>query len=614
MKGHNIKASVSIALFVIASLLSFLTVFWGLDFRDTFYFGCKFVYGDSIDVFLPVVQGTYIVLSKVFGGRILAFRIFNWLLYFAACLLLLFYLEKTGRFKREKIALILSLAVFTIPWTSINVLNGNAFTTLGLVGLYVSMALFYEKGDRKWLVGVVAFLDLCFLARFPNVVVCVVLLVMTLLLYGTAKERLSLFLSLFLSLLLYVVVNSVLFGGVRLFIGELKASFMFSSEVSSANHSLNYLFSEYLHTLKDMVSDIKYLSVIVAIPIVGYFCGGKYKKKGIVAAFMFALALVLFVYFRVQVISDVVNYFLLVLFYSLIFILVFIAMVVSLLRKDWRAFGWSVLPVLLSVCAAAGSDSGLILMGGPLGIFCPYILFDTIEKIKSLDEKKMVVLLCSLFGLSVSSFFYVREGLLFVGLGLVILLLVWIACMKEKRLPSRINRIKIDGKKGGFCVSACAIFAVAMSVCLFVYAKMNRTFWDKPLYELNCMHDEERLKGVLTNTESRDYVNQVMSDYRNLPDGNVVFYGVNSMIFSYLTCANLIQGTDFLQDDASHNVKALANVIDDVSVLFLCPKNPVVGDFSIDNYPKLDSLLMSKGWRVEKKVDYAIYYASDTIH
>ena len=68
-----------------------------------------------------------------------------------------------------------------------------------------------------------------------------------------------------------------------------------------------------------------------------------------------------------------------------------------------------------------------------------------------------------------------------------------------------------------------------------------------------------------------------------------------------------------MQDDNIYNIKALERVVDSTTVLFLCPRNPVVGDFSIDNYPKLDSMLTTKGWQVDRKGDYAIYFAPEII-
>ena len=600
-KAENYINITCVVVCVLAVLFSFATNFWGLDFRDTFYIGCTYVYGEA-NVFTPLTQGIFKLVHLLIGDYVLSFRILNWLTYFSSCLLFYFFVYTKENISKKTRVLLLALSVFFIPLTDVHVFNGNSLTVLGLIGVFVSMKLYFE-GKNSCLWGITAFLTICLLARFPNVIIVPALLVFVPLLCGKSSDYINIMKASALSIMIYLIVNAVVFGGVGAFVNKLTASFIEASGLESANHSVGLLWQEYLHSFKDMMSDVKYLSVIIALPFLSCFVSGKMKR--IVFSVLFALALAAFVYYKVQVISDVIGYFLLVFFYALVLILVFVSIVIPLSEKDFRAAGCNLLPLLLSVCAVSGSDTGLILMGGPLTVFAPYIIYKTRSMVINADNNRVLLIVLSLVGLALGSFLYCRDGFMIVGIGVILAVLVLVCVMGNRLTVFSGGQVSCDGKGG---VSCCIVIALALCCVLYVYSKTKVSFHDRPMAELTCQHDELLLKGILTNTISRDFVNEVMTEYRSLGTDNVVFYGNISAVFSYISGKGLIPGVNFMQDDTQSNVDAVEKAVRDNPIVFLCPQNPAIGGWTIENYPRLNSMLTGKGYRVEKRNCYAVYF------
>lgn len=596
-------AIIGFAVLIAALLFSFLTVFWGIDFRDTFYLGCKFAYGESVSVFMPLTQGVFNLFQLVFGNYILVYRILNWAIYVLSAILFGYLIFPKEEASTSVSLFLIALSVFFVTLTNTNVFNGNSLTVLGLVGVFVSLKRFV-CGANIWIIGVVAFLLLSLLARFPNVVIVPILIVVAPLVCQSYREYVRVLFAIVLSLVLYIGVNMIVFHGFTPFVALLSSQFSAESSAESANHSVGLLFQEYLHTLKDIMSDVKYLGIIEIIP----FAACLTRKKWLRYALMmfFVLATVLFIRLRVDVVSDVINYFLLVYFYATTFVMLFVAVVCALMKRDLQSFGWCVLLLLFSVSAAAGSDTGLVLMGGPLAIFAPYILNRLMCQIDSFGSKELLAIVLSLLGLSLGAFCYSRNGLLLLGVAIVciVFVLVWVF---GNRLDGLMVKVPFYSQ-GRKVIIGSACFVVALFLCLTVFVKINVSFHDKPLRELTCQHDEALLKGILTNPISRDYVNEVMAEYRGLDDDNVVFFGNISAVFGYLTGKGLIPGVNFMQDDTRSNVDAVEKALMDFPIVFLCPENPAIGGWKVDEYPRLNAMLLSHGYNVEMKDCYAVYY------
>ena len=240
-----------------------------------------------------------------------------------------------------------------------------------------------------------------------------------------------------------------------------------------------------------------------------------------------------------------------------------------------------------------------------MAVFAPYILNKTKSMVNSADGSKKMLMVLSLAGLSLGCFLYCRNGMMLFGVGaiLAVCVFVWVW---GNRLP--FCRNASCRCEGNGAVTSCMFFTVALYGVLLGYSKVRFSIHDKPLPELTCQHDELVLKGILTNAVSRDFVNEVMAEYRSLDTDNVVFYGNVSAVFGYLSGKGLIPGVDFMQDDSQSNVDAVEKAVDDNPIVFLCPQNPAIGGWTLENYPKLNTMLTGRGYRVENRENYIVYY------
>lgn len=600
-KNVNIVSCLCRALLIIACVLSFSTVFFALDYTDSFFHGCNFLLSNKISVFFPFTQGLYLATNFLFGDYVIAYRIVNWLVYFGACLLVYFVLCK----KDLASVLLLSMAVVAIPLTNTNVFNGNGLSALFLVGSFVSCVKFAE-GHKKWIWILPVMITLGILSRFPNIVM-IVMISITAPLFCRGKSLGALMCALFVSLSLFISTELVMWGGINNCIAAISRTFNSSVGGGGADHSLSFLFQGYLHTLKDMISYIKYLSVISIIPLLGFFTNR--KSLHLLCAILYLCGQVVFVWLRVKLISDVLNYFLIVYLYSNICVLIYFQCILALLRKNLKMFGLMVLSLGISICAAAGSDSGLCLIGGPLFILLPWIVLQFIRTESSLSQSEIVELMVSLLMLGICSFFYVRIDTRLVGILLFVVVLT-MSWFWKNNIEISLFR-KSNESAFGYSLRTSIVFVFILSFVLVVTAKRNTSFHDRPLRELNSYYNIPQFKGIRTNGLSVEFFEQVMADYYTIsPSEKVVFFGRNSALFGYVTGTGLINGVDFTQDDSERNLVCLRQFLVQNPIVFLCPENPgIYNTIKLKNYSNTHKMLLEEyGYSCVNKGTYAIYY------
>lgn len=595
--------------FVFATLWSLYLVFFGLDLTDSFFYCCKFLYNNKVSVFVSFTQFIMRCGNWFFGDYVIGYRLINWLFFYLAYLCIyLFVISENRGFKKYGLW-VLSLAIVLMTILNTNVFSGESISAFFLISSFISLYKAIHS-NRLWLIGLSISIALCVLTQFPNIVLIPILLVTSWLICAKKSDYWYVVLSIILGFLLYVLVNSIIFGGLRAFQIALTNTFAETTiQGDGADHSIALLFSEYLHSLKDIFSYIKYLAVISILPLFAFYTKKRYML--IVIAGVFIVSLLLFIKIRVKVVSDVFNYFLTAYFYASIFIAIFSIVVLGLLRHDLKLIGLGIIPLCVSVCAPAGSDSGLCLLGIVLFAFIPWFVYVFQKMLITLTKKELGIWILSLFGLSVCAFVYVREGLMIVGIALLVFMLValwFVPYLKLNIVLFNGETSKSGNKEIVLSYTIWAILALSFSI----YAKTQTSFEWVPMKEFTCQHKFPQMKYIWTNPRSCQYVENVMKDYYSLVEKGktIAFFGQYSYVFSYLSHVGVIPGVEFTQTDIPRDIKALEQFIEDKDIIvFLIPHNPARQVITVDAYPNTRMMLEQHGYTCENKDNkYAIFY------
>lgn len=594
---------------IIACAFSFSTVFFALDYTDTFYHGCNFLLAGKVSIFLPLTQGLYILTCKIFGDYVLAYRIINWLTYFSACILTLFLREQDHN--KSLWIWLLSISIICIPLTNTNVFNGNGLSTLFLSLTFIACYK-CSLGKRVWYWFLFLAILGSILSRFPNIVVIAVIIIASTMILPSKDIKNILFVSIG-ALSIALICECLLFGGLSNYIGYFSDKIIQVSTGGNADdHSIGYLFHEYLHTLKDMISDIKYLAILAIIPFLSVFFKNKMVKY--TTAIVFIISHIVFLYFRVEIVSAVINYFLLVYLYSNICVLSFIVCITSLINRNIKSFILNLLPLLLSLCAASGSDTGLILIGGPLFVLTPWLIIQLKKQIEIMNIDDYIKVICALFLLGLCAAIYVREGGIWIGISgfSLLLIIVWITGKRHIKC-----HLQFQVQNTGYSWLRLSIsLLLLLDLCLIGNAKLKVSFHDRPIKELRCQYNIPQLKGIWTNPTSKDFLESVLKDYEAASaDNPTIFFGRNSALFSYITRTGMVDGVNFSQDDNAQNVINLKNAIKNKPTIFLCPENPAIqSGTTIENYKNTHHMLLDEGYSYVNKGVYAIYYPINILH
>ena len=80
MKEKNIKLlNVGLAVVLLLSVVySFVQVFYGMEYPDTFYFISRYTSDGFIDPLYLLSQGIFLLTTKLFGGYLISYKIFIW--------------------------------------------------------------------------------------------------------------------------------------------------------------------------------------------------------------------------------------------------------------------------------------------------------------------------------------------------------------------------------------------------------------------------------------------------------------------------------------------------------------------------------------------------------
>lgn len=598
--------------FVLSAIWSAYWVFFGLDLSDSFYFSCKFLYSEDVDAFLQFTQFILKCCNKLFGDYMIGYRLVNWLFYFLTYISVYLFCLSINKDFRNYGLWFLSIALVLMTNINTNVFSGESISSFFLVFTFISLYKAIHE-NRLWFIGLIFSITLCILSQFPNIVLIFILLATSWLFCSQKSDYGFVVVSVIISSALYLLINSILYGGISAYSNILTDTFISaSSQGEGADHSVGFLLSEYLHTLKDTISDIKFLSVICIIPFIPFFTSKKFTPY--IAATAFIIAQLAFIKMRVAVISDVYNYGLIVYFYALIFISIFSIMVIGLVRHNRRILGYGMIPLCISLCSPAGSDSGLCLLGGTLFAFIPWFAYIYKEILKTITKKELAYLILSLICLSICAFVYVREGMMIYGISLIVCTLVALWCVpyisKEKK--ELVCNIYVNGNKY-YALSYMVLSFVAVGFTC--YAKNRQSFeWISPK-EFTCQYEYKQLKHIWTTPRSCQFVKEVMSNYDSLEKQgkSVVFFGRYSYAFNYLAHRTAIPGVEYTQTDIPRNINALEQFIENNDVVvILCPYDPARQLFSTNEYPNTKLMLGQHGYICKEHGNkYAIFYPAN---
>lgn len=608
MKTNISKENIGFALLVVSSFVSFLSVFWGIDLKDTFYMGCLFIENSPMPMH-QITQFLYVTIVNIFGDRIIFVRVFNWFLFYFSILLVYFVgIQKSKR--NYASCIILSVCVLLIPLLETNVFNGNSLTVLNLTCFYI--CVYKNDGDSLFLDFVeIVFLCLAILSRLPNIVVLPFLLISTpLIKYKNFKSMLRQILIICVVLAAVAIVDTILFDGFDNYYELLTIAM-----ASESSHSISVLLNVYINAIKDVVSDIKYLTIVFALFI---FCFLVRKKLFRIVSFILSLVLLCYLIIKkVNIITPIIPYHISVFVYAITVLCLFINCAICILKLEYGLFGKQILLFLVSMTCAAGSDTGIYLAMMPAVILFPIVFVNMIGLLSSCKTGHLMVVIVMLFVLSFCSLLYCRSQIVgvicfSVSLGCFIVLSLInnnsILCF-GRRFDLNLAFFSSVDKKS---IYKCSFVLCTIIVPIAIFHRYNTVFWDKPINDLKYEIGIEQLHHIRTSKESFAYVENVMKYYDELVDNGyerIVFFGSNSFVFSYVTHIGIIQGTDFLQEHNEKNEDAVMKSLIECPAIIVCNS-----DFYNNNVyqavPKtpIEKKIIDKGYVCEEKEECRIYY------
>ena len=609
MQDRSIKSlNYGLAFVLLLSVVySFVQVFYGMEYPDTFYFIGRYTSVGFMDPFHLLSQGVFVLTNKLFGGYLISYKIVIWLFYAFGMISCLWY----GYNRTENKTLLYLgtiIGFLCLPNAAYAfAFNGNGMSMLGVVLTLIALDS-YTKGNKTaliWLGLLMAYLPL---VRFPNIVAFVIVLFIAPFLCSKWKKYGAIILSLSCGIILYLLLNIIAFGGYDNFIDAIKNSFAQASDTTAADHSMSFLIKEYLHSLKDGVSYYKLLFPLAIVPLLGYFA--KNKIRAWILAIITVFGFIVITKIKVQYDQWFFPWFVSCLF----MMLCIIVCVFAVIRRDKQLLGWGLLPIGLGLCCCAGSDTGLTLFWGPICAMSPFILLKMDDILKTTNKNELIWAMISFLGIAVCSFLYCRVDTMILGVAGLILLLIVVYFVSNK-VTFSVDKLVFDPIYACIPINSTLTTIILCSAFLLVFSHIRWQDWgDHPLYTYIYPVDEPKLAGIHTTYEQKIWIEDVMSEYRQLDDPqNVVFYGIVANIFPYLANLHAMPGMDFQCKENERNMNAFINATESYPAVFLCPYNPGRPMYNLDDYPKINEYLLKRGYTKTLHEHYAIYYPANTI-
>ena len=149
MNERNIKSlNVGLAVVLLLSVVySFVQVFYGMEYPDTFYFVSRFTNSGYLDPFYLLNQGIFVLTNKLFGGYLISYKIVVWLFY-ALGMISCFCYGYNRTENKTLLYLGTIIGYLCLPNAAYAfAFNGNGMSILGVVLMLIALDS-YTKGNK----------------------------------------------------------------------------------------------------------------------------------------------------------------------------------------------------------------------------------------------------------------------------------------------------------------------------------------------------------------------------------------------------------------------------------------------------------------------------------
>ena len=594
-----------VVVLILALIYSCLTQFFGIELHDTFYFITRFQTSEYVSLFLPLTQGLFLASQHLFGNYVIVSRLVNWFIFTASCMLGLCYLRREQP-HQWLILLGVIFAVLSLPTVDFTTaFNGNALSLLFVTLLLLCLYRYFQTNRTAVLASVAVCIALLPLVRFPNIVVVVFILLITPLLCSNIKAYGHIVLSVGVGMILYLIIGSLIFGGVQSFVHTLMTTLTASNQ-TGASHSMAFLMKEYLHSLKDMLSFDKWLSLSAIIPLGAYFTTS--RRQRLVLILLYAIAMITIVALRVRVDSWFFPFFAC----TIVVFLNILQCMLAWVRGDMTAFAYGLLPIAMGLTCVAGSDTGLTLLSAPMFVFLPFTLMQLSQSIQAANKNDMAWVIIALIGFALFCFLYCRTDTQLISIVYLPLLLITIFLLRKRPIHF-LDTIAFASALT--TLRTALLIGLTTGIGLIVFA---RFYWHAGEQRTICQtvyaFSYPQLKGVRAGQDQVEWVETVMAEYEQCEQSkNVLFYGMPAAIFTYLSGVDAITELDFSCEENEHNLSLLVKALETLPTIFLCPASPGRPMYLLNDYPKIDSLLIQRGYTkhihtlTDPKASFAVY-------
>lgn len=379
--------------FGLSLFYSFVLVFYGIDFTDTFYHLNSFK-----DFELSSLTGLTSLIGifwmKLFGNNLLSFRILNLLLInFAVIIPFLFFVPKA---EKTKSYIFLGSSIVLLASLNANIFNYDTVTLFFLSFASIWIIKYYQTGKKSYLLTYGFFSALLILARFPNIVILPLSIILLLIIeyqkYKKVKKDFLIkfgkviFLYFFICTIVLVLASFLMYGNINGLFPRV------SNSISSIgkHHSLKTMIWRYS---SHFVQIFQYIAVIALLVYFGVKERNFPKKYKYFIHFLIYILISLFLMLGIKIIDYNLN---LSLFYSALCYALIINYLCFYFKRHENDF--ITFPLILfgfSIIPSMGSNTGLLKTSLFLLCYFPF-LFLFIKRNRLLYHKiiyKMIFLL-----------------------------------------------------------------------------------------------------------------------------------------------------------------------------------------------------------------------------
>jgi len=377
---------------------SFILIFYGIDFSDTF-FHLNVFKNIKLHPLTGLTSLIGIFWMKQFGDYLLSFRILNLLLLNLSIIIpFIFIVPKTQRLKNF---FLLGIAIILFATLNPNVFNYDSVTLFLLSFSSVWAIKYYQRGNISYLVAYGLFSALLILARFPNIIILPLsIVILALIEYQRENKDKKKFLIkyckvtllyLFVSVSFFVLILYILYGNMNEFFPRVVKSISGLGK----HYTLKSLVWRYLF---NFVRIFQYIAVIVLLNIIGNRARVLSMKLKFVYIFFTLFLFSLFL--RLEI--NIRNYnWELSLFFSAICYALLIHYAYYCFKKhanDFLIFTFILLG--FSIIPAMGSNTGLLKTSLFLLCYLPFLLL-YLKKSQLLNNKLIYAMLSILVFFSI---------------------------------------------------------------------------------------------------------------------------------------------------------------------------------------------------------------------